>query len=411
MSSESKASPVRLGLERVLCDPPALLTQARRIGVLVNQASVDGGFRYAHELLAERFPGRIAALFGPQHGLWSEQQDNMIETGHAIEPKLRVPIHSLYSERRKPSAAMLEGLDVVVMDLQDVGTRVYTYIWTLWLLLEAAAESGVAVVVLDRPNPIGGLVVEGPVLSAGFESFVGLRAIPMRHGLTIGELARHFVRTAGLDVHLDVVPMEGWSRDMLWSDLGRAWVPTSPNLPRFEGVVVYPGQVLLEGTNLSEGRGSTTPFELCGAPWLEAEAWAETAHALGADPRITLRPLRFEPTFHKFHGESCGALFLHPTDLAEARSYRTTLALLAAAHRLAPDAFGWRDPPYEYEADKMPIDILTGDSRAREAIDGGASSADLDAVAAVDASAWWAATETDRLYGRRELSGRGNAGP
>ncbi len=394
----TRASPVRFGLERIIREPPALLKRAHRFGVLVNQASVDGSFRYAHELLAQQFPGRIAALFGPQHGLWSEQQDNMIETGHAIDPTLGVPVFSLYSERRKPSPEMLDGLDVVVVDLQDVGTRVYTYIWTLWLLLEAAAASDVAVLVLDRPNPVGGLVVEGPTLRTGFESFVGLRSIPMRHALTIGELARHFVRTAGLDVRLEVVPVEGWRRDTLWSDLGRAWVPTSPNLPRFEGVVVYPGQVLLEGTNLSEGRGSTTPFELCGAPWLDGRIWSETARALGADPRITLRPLRFEPTFHKFQSESCGALFLHPTDLAEARSYRTTLALLAAARRLAPDEFGWRPPPYEYEADKMPIDILTGDSTAREAIDAGASASDLDAIAAVDDTAWWASTEADRLY-------------
>lgn len=391
-------NPVRLGLERALDEPPAVLAEARRFGVLVNQASVDRDFRYAHELLAARFPGRIAALFGPQHGLWSEQQDNMIETGHAVDASLGVPVHSLYSERRKPSPEMLDGLDVVVVDLQDVGTRVYTYIWTLLLLLEAAADARVTVVVLDRPNPIGGVVVEGPVLAAGFESFVGLRAIPMRHALTIGELARHFVRTSGLDVRLEVVPVANWSRDMLWQDLGRAWVPTSPNLPRFEGVTVYPGQVLLEGTNLSEGRGSTTPFELCGAPWLDGAAWAGAARELGADPTIHLRPLRFEPTFHKFHGESCGALFLHPTDLAEARSYRTTLALLAAARKLAPADFGWRAPPYEYEAELMPIDILTGDTRVREAIDGGATRTDLDDLAHVDAAGWWSDTEPDRLY-------------
>jgi uncharacterized protein YbbC (DUF1343 family) len=390
---------VRFGLERALVEPPALLTRARRFGVLVNQASVDRGFRYAHELLAERFPGKVGALFGPQHGLWSEQQDNMIETGHAVDPTLGVPIYSLYSERRKPSPEMLDGLDLVVVDLQDVGTRVYTYIWTLWLLLEAAAEAGVGVLVLDRPNPIGGTVVEGPSLSAGFESFVGLRSIPMRHGLTIGELARHFVRDSGLDVELEVVPVQGWSRDMIWTDLDRPWVPTSPNLPRFEGVVVYPGQVLLEGSNLSEGRGSTTPFELCGAPWLDGTNWAEAALALGADPQFQLRALRFEPTFHKFQGESCGALFLHATgNVGNARSYRTTLALLASAQRLAPEQFGWRPPPYEYEADKMPIDILTGDSRTREAIDSGATRSDLDALAAVDEGAWWAATEADRLY-------------
>jgi uncharacterized protein YbbC (DUF1343 family) len=387
-----------LGLELALATPPAPLAAARRIGLLMNQASVDRGFRYAHDLLAARFPGRIAALFGPQHGLWSEQQDNMIETAHALDRRLGVPVYSLYAERRRPTPEMLDGLDLLVVDLQDVGTRVYTYIWTLLLGLEACAEAGVPVLVLDRPNPLGGVVVEGPLLEPAFASFVGLAPIPMRHALTIGELARWFVTSRGLQVELQVQPMRGWSRDLLWSDLGRAWVPTSPNLPRFEGVLVYPGQVLLEGTNLSEGRGTTTPFEICGAPWLEPDALAAAMRELGADPAIALRPLRFEPTFHKFAGSSCGAVFLHPLDPAQARSYRTTLALLAAARRLAPDAFGWRAPPYEYEPDKMPIDILTGSAATREAIDAGATAADLDALAAVDAAAWTASTAAARLY-------------
>jgi uncharacterized protein YbbC (DUF1343 family) len=391
-------SPLQLGLELVLDSPPEPLARARRFGLLMNQASVDGRFRYAHDLLAARFPGRVAALFGPQHGLWSEQQDNMIETAHAVDPGLGVPVHSLYSERRQPTPEMLDGLDLLVVDLQDVGTRVYTYVWTLLLTLEACAEAGVPVLVLDRPNPLGGLAVEGPLLEPSCASFVGLAPIPMRHALTIGELARWFVSTRGIRVDLHVQPLRGWSRTALWSDLGRPWVPTSPNLPRFLGVLVYPGQVLLEGTNLSEGRGTTTPFEVCGAPWLEPRALAGALRELGADPQIALRPYRFEPTFHKFAGQSCGGLFLHPLDPRTARSYRTTLALLAAARRLAPDRFAWRPPPYEYETERMPIDILTGSPRTRLAIDGGAEAADLDELAAVDAAAWTAATGAARLY-------------
>ncbi len=387
-----------LGIEVVLAEPPPALRAARTFGVLCNQASVEGTFRYSHELLADRFGKRLCALFGPQHGLWSEQQDNMIETPHSIEPRLGVPVHSLYADRRKPTPEMLDGIELLVVDLQDVGTRVYTFVWTLLLCLEACAEQGVRVLVLDRPNPLGGEVIEGPVLDPAFASFVGLLPIPMRHGLTIAELAQWFVEVRGIDCALEVAQMRGWHRSMLWSDLGRSWVPTSPNLPREEGVLLYPGQVLLEGTTFSEGRGTTTPFEVCGAPGIDGHALAHEMRALGVGPELALRPVRFAPTFHKFEGRSCGGLFLHARDPRAVRSYRATLALIAAVRRLRPETMGWRPPPYEYEETLMPIDILTGSAAAREAIDRGADASTLDALASVDTNSWWHATADHRLY-------------
>ena len=384
--------PVQSGLERCLASPPDLLRGAR-LGLLANHASLDAGFRTAPDLLAARFPGQLHALLSPQHGLWGEQQDNMIETPHATHPRLGVPIYSLYAEARRPSAAMLDGLDCLVVDLQDVGTRVYTFVWTLLHCLEACAEASVAVLVLDRPNPLGGVEVEGPELDPEFASFVGLRAMPMRHGLTLAEAARWLNRSIGADLH--TVAMQGWERGMTFAATGCAWVPPSPNLPRLEGVDVYPGQVLLEGTNLSEGRGTTTPFEVLGAPWLDPFALAD-ALADRALPGVVCRPYRFEPTFHKFAGESCGGVFLHITNAQAFRPYRTTLTLLAAARAANPAEFAWRPPPYEYETTRMPIDILTGGSALREALDAGA--VDAEALAALDAAAWWDEVRDALLY-------------
>ncbi len=371
------ASEFRLGLEVCLADPPQILKNTP-FGLLLNQASVERTFRSAHTLLAARFPGQLRALFSPQHGLFSAQQDNMIESAHARAHGL--PVFSLYSETRKPRPEMLHGLEALVVDLQDVGTRVYTYIWTLLLCLEACAAAGVRVVVLDRPNPLGGELVEGPRLDPAYASFVGLHPIPMRHGLTIGELAQLLNAERKLGAALSVVPMQGWRREMTWPALGRAWVPTSPNLPRWEGVQVYPGQVLLEGTQLSEGRGTTTPFEIFGAPWLDPDALlrALEAHDL---PGVVFRPLRFEPTFHKFAGQSCGGLFVHATDHRRFAPYRTTLAVLAEVRKLWPQHFAWRQPPYEYETVKLPIDILAGTAAVRLAIERGVDAAEIEGLA------------------------------
>jgi len=268
MSGSARPASVTLGLEQCLSDPPPVL-KTGRFGLLMNQASVDARFRHACDLFDALFSGRLAALFSPQHGLWSADQDNMIETPHGRHPRLGIPIYSLYAEHRKPTPSMLEGLDCLLVDLQDVGTRVYTYVWTISLCLEACAEAGVPVIVLDRPNPLGGQIVEGPRLRPEFTSFIGRAPVPMRHGLTVGEMTLFLNHCMGTRADIEVVPMRGWRRDMSFAETGRCWMPPSPNLPRLEGAQVYPGAVLLEGTELSEGRGTTTPFEVIGAPYID----------------------------------------------------------------------------------------------------------------------------------------------
>ncbi len=389
-------NPIHLGLEIVCQAPPEVLRSARTFGLLCNQASVDKNFRHAADALDKRYPGKLKAIFGPQHGLWSTEQDNMIETRHARHPRLGIPVHSLYSDTRKPSQAMLDGLDLLVVDLQDVGTRVYTYVWTLTYCLEACAQKGIPVLVLDRPNPLGGEVAEGQLLDLGWQSFVGRASLPMRHGLTLGELARLCNDLMGLSADVRTQPMQGWRRAMTWQDLGRAWVPPSPNLPRFESALVYPGQVLLEGTNLSEGRGTTTPFEQFGAPFVEP--WQLLALVAAHDVRgVAMRPVQFEPTFQKWQGKPCGGLFLHPTDASTFRSYRTTLVLLRAMRELWPQHFAWRQPPYEYEAKLLPIDILAGSPAVREFVDGDRPLAALDTLAAPPAD-WWQRVRRFLLY-------------
>lgn len=384
--------PVETGLEVALREPPQRLSDARAFGLLSNQASVTRGFGHATDALYERFPETLRALFGPQHGLWSTEQDNMIETAHGSYRGL--PVHSLYSETRRPTDEMLDGLDLLVVDLQDVGTRVYTYAWTLTNCMRACAERGVAVMVLDRPNPLGGVVAEGARLDPAYESFVGGAQVPMRHGLTLGELARHCDQEFGIGCELHVAEMRGWRRDMLWADTGLAWVPPSPNLPRHEGAWVYPGQVLLEGTNLSEGRGTTTPFEQFGAPWLDPRALQD---ALGDVDGAALRPVAFEPTFQKFHGEVCRGLFAHVTEPGSLRSYALTLRLLRAIRQLHGDALRWNAPPYEYEETLLPIDILAGGDAARRWVDGDEDAAALDAIAG-EPDGWWAAATPSLLY-------------
>jgi uncharacterized protein YbbC (DUF1343 family) len=377
-----------------------LLRDGARFGLLANQASVNREFDYAGLLLARRFPGKLAALFTPQHGFWGEQQENMIETGHGRDAVLGVPMYSLYSETRKPTPAMLQGLDCLVIDLQDVGTRIYTFAWTMMACLEACAEARIPVLVLDRPNPLGGDSVEGPILDLHYASFVGRSAIPMRHGLTMGELAQWLNAQHKIGANVHVVRMSGWTRRMLWPETGRTWVLTSPNLPRWEGCLVYPGQVLLEGTNISEGRGTTTPFEVLGAPFvnpLELLGGIEPFNLKG----VRLRPVRFLPTFHKWRDMSCGGLCLHVTDPAAFEPMRTTVALITTIHRLWPGEFHWRNPPYEYETIKAPIDILFGNCRFREALERSAvkAPADLDDLLFLDKAAWRKQVKDHLLYG------------
>jgi uncharacterized protein YbbC (DUF1343 family) len=297
-------------------------------------------------------------------------QENMIETGHARDSRRRVPVYSLYSETREPTADMLRGLDLLVIDLQDVGTRIYTYIYTMAYCLTAAKRHGVKVIVCDRPNPIGGAQVEGPMLAPGFESFVGLYPIPMRHGMTIAELARLFNEHFAIGADLDVVTMDGWRREMYHDDAQAPWVMPSPNMPTLDSAIVYPGTVLFEGTNVSEGRGTTRPFELVGAPWVVAEPFADRLNRRGLGG-VFFRPAVFEPTFHKHARQSCGGCQMHVIDR---RAFQPVLAgvLLTEAFRAAdPKQFAWREPPYEYEHVKLPFDILAGSADTREQIEAG----------------------------------------
>ncbi len=396
-SSLAPGPPVTIGLENCLVRPPDVLADAR-FGLLANQASVDRRFRYSHDLLSEAFPGRLVSLFSPQHGFHGEDQDNMIETPHGYHRRLRIPIHSLYAGARKPTAESLDGLDCLVVDLQDVGTRVYTYVWTVCYCLEACAELGIPIVLLDRPNPLGGRRVEGPRLQMPYASFIGRAPVPMAHALTIGEMARYLNRSMGIGATVEVVGMTGWRREMTYRETSRRWIPTSPNLPRLEGVGLYPGMVLVEGTNLSEGRGTTTPFEIVGAPFVDPYALAD---ALGQWdlPGIAYRPLTFKPTFQKWQGQQCGGVFLHVLDDRTFRPYRSAVALLACVRQLWPEAFQWRLPPYEYESQKMPIDILSGGCDLRKGLERGLTPRDLDELTALDEDGWWSEVEPHLLYG------------
>jgi uncharacterized protein YbbC (DUF1343 family) len=287
-----------------------------------------------------------------------------------------VPVHSLYGDTREPTAEMLAGLDALVIDLQDVGARIYTFVYTMANCLRAAARHGVPVIVCDRPNPIGGEAVEGPMLAPGYESFVGLFPIPMRHGMTIGELARLFNEQFGIGAELEVVPLNGWHREMYWDDTQLPWVMPSPNMPTLDTAVVYPGGVLFEGTQLSEGRGTTRPFELLGAPWIDAEPFAARLNALTI-PAAHFRPVVFEPTFHKHARLACGGVQIHVTDRRTFRPVLAGVAVMGEFHRSAPDRFAWRQPPYEYVHDRMPIDILAGSDGLRQAIEADAAARDI----------------------------------
>ena len=370
MSISAPARPtVRVGIERLLEDDRSLIA-GLRIGLVSNPASIDGAFRHATEILADDPDVKLVALFGPQHGFRSDVQDNMIETAHGEDARRRVPIYSLYSETREPTAEMLRDVDVLVIDLQDVGTRVYTYIYTMANCMRAAARHGVRVVVCDRPNPVGGVAIEGPRLRPAFASFVGQFPIPLRHGMTIGEIARLFNQEFGLGAALDIVQLEGWRRQMFYDQTGLPWVIPSPNLPTLDSVIVYPGAVLFEGTMLSEGRGTTRPFELIGAPWIDGERLSAAMNARRF-PGVHFRPVAFEPTFQKHARQTCGGCQLHVTDRTAFEPVRVAVELIAEFRRQNPASFAWRQPPYEYEHDKWPIDILYGSDRLRVTLDEG----------------------------------------
>jgi len=359
-------NPVKTGLEVFIQSPPKWLV-GHRLGILCNPASVDSGFRHVRFLINDVLPGRITALFSPQHGFFSEKQDNMIESPHDVDPLLNVPVFSLYGKTRIPDRPMFEAIDTLIVDLQDVGTRVYTYATTLSYCLEAAHRMDKAVVVLDRPNPLGGTAVEGNCLSQNDASFVGRYPIPMRHGLTLGELALLINQHFGIHCRLHVIPMHGWRRSMLFCDTGLPWIAPSPNLPTVHTAMVYPGQVLWEGTNVSEGRGTTQPFEYFGAPYLNTGRFCKL---VGDVAGIRLREIAFEPTSNKWQGTLCRGFQIHIVDATRYLPYETSLRMLQVVLKLhREDGFEWKKPPYEYEYRRLPIDLIIGDSLIRKRLE------------------------------------------
>jgi uncharacterized protein YbbC (DUF1343 family) len=352
--------------------------RGRRVGVVTNPAGVDQRLRHVADLLAATSSVRLTALFGPEHGFGAEAQD-LIGVADANHPRYGCPVHSLYGASvasLRPRPEQLRGLDLLVIDLPDIGSRYYTFQATMLFCLEAAAEVGLPVLVLDRPNPLNGVTIEGPTIQPRYESFVGAHPIPTRHGMTLGELARLYAAERGIKVNLDVVACEGWDPRSYFDETRLPWVLPSPNMPTGDTALVYPGQCLIEGANLSEGRGTTRPFEICGAPWIDSHRLVDR---LDRDPQpgVVFRPLTFRPTFHKFAGQICGGVQLHVTDRSAYRPVRTSLALLAAFRAENPHEFRWRTEPYEFVADRPAIDLLFGSSRERLALDAGRPAAEI----------------------------------
>lgn len=332
-----------------------------RIGALLHPASVSSKLEHASRIL-ERLNGdlfRLTALFGPQHGFLGQTQDNMIESKSYEHPRLHIPVYSLYGEHREPTADMLQPLDVLLIDLQDVGARYYTFIWTMYLCMRACAGRGIQVVMLDRPNPINGITTEGPTIATGYTSFVGMHPIPARHGRTMGELAMQFRDEAFPTCPLSVLPMKNWERAMWFDQTGLPWVMPSPNMPTLDTAIVYPGMCLVEGTNISEGRGTTRPFEIFGAPFIDAERLCRALNDLKL-PGVFFRENYFQPTFNKFAGELCGGAQIHVHERNAFRSFRTGIEIIACIRKMYPESFAWKQPPYEYEYEKLPIQILLG---------------------------------------------------
>lgn len=400
---------MQTGLDRLLADPDLRAPLAgRHVALLGHPASLTADLTHALDALAALPDLRLAAAFGPQHGMRGDKQDNMIETADCTDPVHGIPVFSLYGEVRRPTAAMMNTFDVLLVDLQDVGTRIYTYVTTLRYVLEAAAAHGKAVWVLDRPNPVG-RPIDGPTLRPGQESFVGAGAVPMRHGLTLGELARWFVRHLRLEVECRVVEMRGWTPDtgpgFGWPLGERAWVNPSPNAANLWMARAFPGTVLLEGTTLSEGRGTTRPLELFGAPDLDVTALLARMHALAPQwlAGCRLRPCWFEPTFHKHVHQLCAGVQIHTEDRsydhAAFRPWRLMAAAFKALRQLRPDYPLWRDFPYEYVEDRLAIDALNGGPLLREWVDDPAATvADLDALLIADERAWRAERADVLIY-------------
>lgn len=385
------------GMEFILENPPPWLSRKARVGLLCNSASVDGRLRLSVERILSQFPGALRAVFGPQHGFWAEKQDNMVLSAHEFSTRWGVPLYSLYGKELRPTEEMLQGLDVLMVDLQEVGCRVYTYISTMLACMEECARLGVKLAVADRPNPIGGKEVEGNLLKPEMRSLVGAHQIPMRHGMTMGELALLFKESLSLNLDLEVWPMKGWKRELFFDETGLPWVMPSPNLPTLDSCLVYPGQVLLEGTNLSEGRGTTRPFEIFGAPFVDPFLLKERLDAVGLQG-VILRPLYFEPTHGKWKGKRCGGLQLHVVDRSSYKPYGTTLWILHEVMMIWGEKFQWRKPPYEFEKHRWPIDLLLGNKDLRLALERGAGPEELEEAWMPELEEWMERRDQYLLY-------------
>jgi len=342
--------------------------RGQSLGLLANQASVDQDLQNIKDVISNLLPGQLKFILGPQHGFWGEDQDNMIETEDSFDPVLRIPILSLYGSRMDRLSDILRSLDLFIIDLQDVGTRVYTFITTMLHCLKEAAKAGKRVLILDRPNPLGGSTVEGNLLRPEFTSLVGPLTLPMRHGMTIGELAYLFNDSFKIGCDITVIPLKGWRRHMLWGDIGRTWIMPSPNMPFYTSAQVYPGQVLWEGTNISEGRGTCRPFEIVGAPFIDPftiKKALSTKDTMGC----YLQEYYFRPTFNKWKGYRCGGFLIHVVDPYVYQPFRTSLALLKVVREVYGEDFSWREPPYEYNFNRLPIDLIFGDSSIRNRLE------------------------------------------
>ena len=400
---------MNFGIDRLLENAALRAPLAgKRVALLAHPASVTRDLTHSLDALARLPNVRLTAAFGPQHGLRGEKQDNMVESPDYRDPTHGIPVFSLYGDVRRPTAAMLDSFDVLLVDLQDLGCRIYTFLTTLRYMLEAAARTGKSVWVLDRPNPAG-RIVEGTALQPGWESFVGAGRFPMRHGLTLGEAGYWFIRQFKLDVDYRVIQMEGWQPASApgfgWPVGERAWVNPSPNAPNVTMARCYPGTVMIEGTTLSEGRGTTRPLEVCGAPDIDAGSWLREMQAL-APAWLTgcrLRSCWFEPTFHKHVGALCAGLQIHVDDPAYVhaafRPWRVMAAAFKALRTMQPEYPLWRDFHYEYESQRLAIDLINGGTGLREWVDdASATAADLDALAGPDEAAWRAEVAELLLY-------------
>ncbi|HVV68434.1 MAG TPA: DUF1343 domain-containing protein [Gammaproteobacteria bacterium] len=350
---------------------------AARVGLLVHPSSVNKNLTYAVDLFLQSKKFKVTALFGPQHGIRGETQDNMIEWEGFQDQKTALPVFSLYGKARKPTPEMLKNVDVLVIDLQDVGARYYTFIWTMALCMEACAELNKSILILDRPNPINGRDIEGQILDPHYSSFVGLRPLPIRHGMTVGEIASYLKETFYPKLDLKVIPMQGWKRDMAFDETKLPWVMPSPNMPTLDTAFVYPGMCLFEGTQLSEARGTTRPFEIFGAPFIDPDKLVKQLDAFKL-PGVKFRPSYFLPTFQKHANTVCAGAQIYVTDRAQYKSVQTAIVILKVIHDLYPSQFAWKNPPYEYEEEKMPIDILAGNDELRTTIEQGKDISQLE---------------------------------